>query len=209
MIGDNCAARTRRPEHQRGHHARDVVSRDLVPASLSGSRTNPGPAVDAEQLTLSLGRWLERHSCRRSCVRRWSRPVFWRLDPGERKLWRLCSRPLAAIRRMQARAPVDHGGNSLTPQYLSHGRRLDSAGGRYGLWNRVRPLQSQLTIGATGTIAAGTGIILRRRLSSACLSRFMAGVGAGIILAATGTIVGQSSITLGMGSRRIMCCCNR
>jgi hypothetical protein len=98
-------------------------------------------------------------------------------------------------------APSITGGNSLTPAYLLTGAVSIGGAGGYGLWNRVRPLQAQLTIGATGTLAAGTGIIYDGGLFFGVPNPVIAGVGAGIILGATGTIIGQSSIVLGMGSR--------
>jgi hypothetical protein len=93
------------------------------------------------------------------------------------------------------------GANSLTPTYLLTGDVKVGGAGGYGLWNRVRPLQAQLTLGATGTLAAGTGIIYDGGLFFGVPQPVISGVGAGIILAATGTIIGQSSITFSMGSR--------
>ena len=98
-------------------------------------------------------------------------------------------------------APSITGGNSLTPAYLLTGAVSIGGAGGYGLWARPRPLQAQLTIGATGTLAAGTGIIYDGGLFFGVPNPVIAGVGAGIILGATGTIIGQSSIVLGMGSR--------
>ncbi len=98
-------------------------------------------------------------------------------------------------------APSITGGNSLTPAYLLTGAVSIGGAGGYGLWARPRPLQAQLTIGATGTLAAGTGIIYDGGLFYGVPVPVIAGAGAGIILAATGTIIGQSSIVLGMGSR--------
>jgi hypothetical protein len=87
------------------------------------------------------------------------------------------------------------------PQYLITGAVSIGGAGGQGLWARPRPLQAQLTIGATGTLAAGTGIIYDGGLFYGVPVPVISGVGAGIILGATGTVIGQSSIVLGMGSR--------
>ncbi len=88
------------------------------------------------------------------------------------------------------------------PVYLVAGAvSIGGTSAQGGLWARPRALQAQLTLGATGTLAAQSGIIYDGGLFYGVPVPVLAGVGGGIILAATGTVIGQSSIVLGMGSR--------
>lgn len=67
------------------------------------------------------------------------------------------------------------------------------------LAGRPRPLQASFTVGAQGTLAAGTGTIYDGGLFYAAPTPILNGTNT--LLAATGTIVGSSTLALTMGSR--------
>ena len=92
------------------------------------------------------------------------------------------------------------GGNSLTPAYLLTGDVKIGGAGGYGLWGRPRPLQAVLSVGGTGTIAAGTGIIYDGGLFFGVPTPILSPFG-GLLTAAASTITGTSTITFSMGSR--------
>jgi hypothetical protein len=73
--------------------------------------------------------------------------------------------------------------------------------GTYGLWARPRPLQAQLTIGAAGTVAAQAATIYDGGLFFGVPTPVLPSVGAGLIAAGIGSIIGQSTITFSMGCR--------
>jgi hypothetical protein len=85
------------------------------------------------------------------------------------------------------------------PVYLVAGS-VSAGATNYGLWARPRPLQAVLAIGATGTLAAQTGIIYDGGLFYGVPTPIFA-AGGGNLLAATGTVIGTSTITLTMGPR--------
>lgn len=67
------------------------------------------------------------------------------------------------------------------------------------LAGRPRPLQSSFTVGATGTVAAGVGTIYDGGLFYGTPTPIFNGTN--LLLAATGTVVGTSTLALTMGSR--------
>jgi hypothetical protein len=89
------------------------------------------------------------------------------------------------------------------PVYLIAGAVSIGGAGVYGLWARPRPLQSQLTIGGTGTVAAQAGIIYDGGLFFGVPTpAFISGGGNQLTqTAVAGSITGSSTILLTMGSR--------
>jgi len=83
-------------------------------------------------------------------------------------------------------APSITAGNSLTPQYFSRAPSRSGGGGRV-LPMGPRPAAAiPVDDWATGTIAAGTGIITTAASSSACLSRLWQALAQVSFLLATG-----------------------
>ena len=92
------------------------------------------------------------------------------------------------------------GCNATSPVYLYAGAVSIGGVGGYGLWARPRPLQSVLTVGGTGTIAAQAGIIYDGGLFWGVPTPIVSPNG-GLLTGGATTITGTSTITLGMGSR--------
>lgn len=101
----------------------------------------------------------------------------------------------------QAAGPATPITGTITnaPVYLVAGS-VSAGAANYGLWARPRPLQAVLAVGATGTIAAQTGIIYDGGLFYGVPTPILS-AGAGLLTASTGTIIGTSTITLTMGPR--------
>ena len=101
----------------------------------------------------------------------------------------------------QAAGPATPITGTITnaPVYLVSGA-VSAGSANYGLFARPRALQAVLAVGATGTVAAQTGIIYDGGLFYGVPTPVMA-AGSGILLAGTGSVIGTSTITLTMGSR--------
>ena len=85
------------------------------------------------------------------------------------------------------------------PVYLVAGS-VAAGSANQGLWARPRPLQAVFAIGATGTLAAQTGIIYDGGLFYGVPTPVLAAQG-GLLAAGTGSVIGGSTITLTMGPR--------
>ena len=97
-------------------------------------------------------------------------------------------------------APSITGGNSLTPAYLLAGAVSIGGVGGYGLWNRVRPLQSMLSILGNATLAGQAGIIYDGGLFFGVPNAVMVPQLSGAA-AVFGSITGGYTLALTMGSR--------
>jgi hypothetical protein len=86
------------------------------------------------------------------------------------------------------------------PVYLIAGAVSIGGAGVYGLWARPRPLQAQLAVGGTGTIAAQAGIIYDGGLFFGVPTPIVSPYG-GLLTGAASTITGTSTITFSMGPR--------
>jgi hypothetical protein len=103
--------------------------------------------------------------------------------------------PLAAGPATPTTGTITNG-----PIYTATGS-VTAATGMQGLWARPRPLQASLSIGAVGTLAAQVGTIYDGGLFYSVPTPIVAAMG-GLLPAATGTVIGGSTITLTMGSRQ-------
>ncbi len=97
-------------------------------------------------------------------------------------------------------APSITGGNSLTPAYLLAGAVSIGGVGGYGLWNRVRPLQSMLAITGNATLAGQAGIIYDGGLffgvpNPIIVPQYLGTAGV------QGSVTGGYTVALTMGSR--------
>jgi hypothetical protein len=101
----------------------------------------------------------------------------------------------------QAAGPATPITGTITnaPVYLTTGS-VSAGATNYGLWARPRPLQAVLTLGAVGTLAAQVGTIYDGGLFYGVPTPVMV-AGSGLLTAATGTVIGSSTITLTMGPR--------